>query len=181
MKRPTTLAAALLAAAALQAHAINKCIDARGRVSYVEGACPAGSRQEKVTVMPGPQDAPQPSASPGGSMHGGPAPKRAPAPDTALISPSLEIQDPRMDAAIRKLATYEACEAGSPDFAQKGGPGAYQQWRAQNAQWLDRLPHSAHYMKILAIERQRASSALQRPETRQAFLESCLALAQPPR
>jgi len=181
MTRATTFVAALLAAAAaLQAHAINKCIDARGKVSYVEGACPEGARQEKVTVMPGPQGASQPSASRGGAAHGQAA-TRAPAPDTALISPGLEVQDPRMDAAIRRLASYEACEAGSPDFAKKGGPDAYQQWRAQNAQWLDRLPHSAHYMKILAIERQRASSELNRPETRQAFLESCLALAQPPR
>jgi hypothetical protein len=180
MKRATTLVAALLAAAALQVHAINKCIDARGKVSYVEGACPEGARQEKVTVMPGPRDAPQPAASRGGATHGQAA-TRAPAPETSLVSPELEVQDPRMDAAIRRLASYEACEAGSPDFAKKGGPEAYQQWRAQNAQWLDQLPHSSHYMKILAIERQRASSALNRPETREAFLESCLALAQPPR
>lgn len=180
MKRATTIVAALLAAAALQAHAINKCTDGKGKVSYVEGACPEGTRQEKVTVMPGPQGAPQPAAPRGGALHGQ-APKRAPAPATSLISPNLEVQDPRMDAAVRKLAAYEACEAGSPDFAKKGGPGAYQEWRAQNAQWLDRLPHSSHYMKILAIERQRASSELHRPETRQAFLKSCLALAQPSR
>jgi len=166
MKR-ASIAAAALALAAMQAHGmINKCIDRNGKVSYQEGVCPDGTTQEKVTVMPGPQPAPQAAPAQAGD-----------AASHELLGAKQDVADPRMDALVAKLARYEGCES-APNWSRTGEP-AYQAWRAQNAELLDRLPRSQRYMKVLVVERQRVKSQLDRPETRGAFLDDCRALAQP--
>ncbi len=162
-----SIAAAALALAAMQAHGmINKCVDGKGKVSYQEGVCPQGTKQEKVTVMPGPQPAPPAkSATPAAALPGG------------MLPAKQDVADPRMDAAVAKLADYEGCQS-APGWSRTGEP-AYRAWRAENAALLDRLPRSQRYMKVLVVERQRVQSRLARPETRKAFLDSCQSLAAP--
>jgi hypothetical protein len=176
-----SIALAALALAALPAHAINKCTDSKGKVSYVEGACPANSRQEKLTVMPGPGEAP---AAPAASAAPGSRPmasdKSARIRPSGLLPRGQDYQDGRMDKMVPTLAAYEGCQS-SPDFVKRGGPAAYERWRAQNAELLELLPRSPRYMKLLAAERQRVQYQLGRAETRQAFLDSCDALAKPTR
>jgi hypothetical protein len=168
--------AAVLALAALQAQAISRCTDAQGKVSYIEGACPPGSKQEKLTVSPPPQAAhPAPAGSPGRPAQG---PGRTGSTRSTGLLPAIQDgPDPHMDALVRRLATYQGCEGASPALARSIRPG-YEEWHAQNAALLERLPHSQRYMKALSLERFRASSQLGRPETRKEFLDNCQALAQ---
>jgi hypothetical protein len=178
MRAAASIAMAAAALAALPAHAISKCTDAKGKVTYIEGACPAGSRQEKLTVMPGPQAAPEAQAATRAAPASGG--KAARIPPTGLLPRGHDFPDGRLDALVPKLAQYEGCQS-SPDFVKKGGPAAYEQWRANNAELLDLLPRSPRYMKMLVVERQRVTSRLARAETREAFLDSCDALAKPAR
>jgi hypothetical protein len=178
MRAAASIAMAAAALAVLPAHAISKCTDAKGKVTYIEGACPADSRQEKLTVMPGPRDAPEApaqAATRGAPRAGNKAARIAP---TGLLARGTDYPDGRLDALVPKLAQYEGCHS-SPDFMKKGGPAAYEQWRAHYAELLDLLPRSPRYMRLLTAERQRVKSQLTRPETRQAFLDSCDALAKP--
>jgi len=157
------LATAALVLAALPAHAINKCIDRHGKVSYQAAPCPESSKQEKVSVMPGPAPSPAQGAAAAKAPAFGP---------TGLLSEGEDRADPRMDAIVSTLATYEGCEIAAPQFARENA-AKYAAWRAENAQLLDRLPHSGRYIKILQIERSRVQNQLGDPAARKAFAGSC--------
>ena len=157
--RRGALAAAALALAATQAHALNKCIDAHGKVSYQNLPCPEHSRQQKVTVMPGPR-------------HDMPAPRTDPAIAAGLLPAAQDRPDPRMDEAVSIVTRYEGCESASPAFAHANA-AHYQEWRRANGEILDRLPRSRHYMAVLQAERVRVRGELAQPDMRKAFLQSC--------
>ena len=158
MKR-AAVAAAALALAATQAHALNKCIDPHGRVTYQNTPCPERSREQKVTVMPGPRREP-------------PAPPADPAIAAGLLPASQDRPDPRMDEVVATVARYEGCESASPAFA-RANAADYQAWRRANGELLDRLPRSRHYMAVLRVERVRVQGELAQPDTRKAFIQSC--------
>ena len=151
------LGGAALALAATHAHALNKCIDAKGKVSYQSAPCPERSRQEKVSVMPGPARQA--------------APKVDPAVAAGLLPAGEDRADPRMDEVVSMLADYEACEAASPAFA-KANDASYRAWRSTNEELLDRLPRSRHYMAVLQADRMRARGRLAQVG-HNAFVQSC--------
>ena len=151
--------AAALALAAMPAHALNKCIDRHGKVSYQSAPCPGQSREEKVTIMPGPARAAA-------------APKVDPAVAAGLVPASGDRPDPRMDEVVSTVATYEGCASASPAFA-RANDAHYQAWRDANAELLERLPRSRHYMTVLQAERVRVAGRLGEQGTRKAFLASC--------
>ncbi|HXF78272.1 MAG TPA: DUF4124 domain-containing protein [Usitatibacter sp.] len=159
-----SLAAAALALAAMPVHAINKCVDHHGKVSYQNAPCPESSKEEKVTVMPGPApSAPQAAATAKSASAYGP---------TGLLRSDQDGADPRMDSVVSTLSTYEGCETASPQFAQ-ANRAKYSAWRSDNAELLDRLPHSSRYMKLLRIQRAHVQNQLADPGARKAYAGSC--------
>ena len=162
MRSATIAIAAVLALATLQAHAINKCIERNGKVSYQNGPCPANTRQENVKVYAPPP--PPPSK--------GPAQPVSPLNAWGLVKPDQDGPDPVMDQLVSTMTTYEGCETAAPAFAKAHG-AQYEAWRSSNASLLDRLTRSQRYRRVLQSERKKVAIQLAQPSSRKAFEDSC--------
>ena len=127
---------------ALQAEAVNKCVDKDGRVSYQEAKCPHDAKEQVLALPSRAQTAA--SARRAGASAAGPV-----------------ANDPREDEAILQLASvqsgYEGCVAASPDFAARH-EAVYSAWRKANAAGLEKYEGSERYRQILENGRKQLRS-----------------------
>ncbi len=155
-RSPALLTAALAFAAAPQAHAINKCVDKAGNVTYQETRCPGDAKEDQVKGVPPPGD-------PGAGAAG-----RYPA-----LGPADDPEDAGMLNVVSVMVGYEGCTRASPEFAQVHA-AQYGAWRAGNAAYLERLEHSPRYQEVLANgRRQNAAQPLDAPEFREKYARFC--------
>jgi len=151
--RPSAWLAAALLLAATQAHAINKCVDKAGKVTYQEGRCPDDATQNQVQILAPPDNA---GAASSGAAFG-----------------SDDPEDPEMLNVVSVLLGYEGCTKASPDFATTHA-AQYETWRASNGNYLARLEHSARYQEVLAHgRRENAAQPLDSPEFREKYAHFC--------
>ena len=142
MNRILVLAATFLSLAALDAAAINKCVDKNGKVSYQEGACPEDGKSEVIRTPP---PAPSPDEA-----------DAAPARKSAPKSEAGDPEDPHMQMLVSTLATYELC-AVEPSFNAKYG-ATFANWKSRNAALFDRLGRSPRYQTALEAAREQTKT-----------------------
>ena len=146
--RPHAWLAAALVLAALPAHAINKCVDKTGKITYQEGRCPDDAKQNQVQILAPPDDAG--AALPGKNDVGGADP-----------------EDSNMLNLVAVIVGYESCTKLQPDFATIHAQ-QYEEWRAANTKYLARLEHSARYQELLVQGRKENAA---QPANSPEFLE----------
>ena len=150
---PLAFIAVALALAAPAAHAINKCVDKAGRVTYQEGRCPDDAKEDQLKGLPAPGDAGAASA--------------------AAAAGDGDAEDPHMLDVVSVMVGYEGCTKAAPDFASTHA-AQYDRWRAGNAKYLARLEHSARYQEVLANgRRQNAAQPLDSPEFLREYTRFC--------
>ena len=142
MTRFFALAAAFLSLAALDAAAINKCVDKNGKVSYQEGDCPQDGKSEVIRTPVAPPSPDEPDA----------APTKKSAPKSEAGDP----EDPHMQMLVSTLATYELC-AVEPSFNTKYGP-TFANWKSRNAALFERLGRSPRYQTALEASREQTKA-----------------------
>lgn len=148
------LAAGLLAAAPA-AHAINKCVDKAGKVTYQEGHCPDDAKENALKGLPAPDDS---AAAPSGAPAAG---------------SDDDPEDPHMLDLVSVVVGYEGCTRALPDFATVHA-AQYEAWRAGNARYLARLEHSPRYKEVLANgRRQNADQPIDSPDFREKYTHYC--------
>jgi len=148
--RALVVLAAVLALAAGEAHAINKCLDKKGQVTYQEGRCPDDAQENQFKPMPGPP----PDANPGYAPPGTATPAEQEAAVTQLASVQLG---------------YEGCTAANPAFEQQHA-AQYDAWRANNSVLLSRYGNTESYRAALAHGRQELKD---NPRQDREFLRFC--------
>jgi hypothetical protein len=138
------LAASLLALAAHDASAINKCVDKAGKVAYQEARCPDDAKQDalKLDASPGPSNAD--SAPP----IAGAAPSKT---EPAALADDPE--NPQLRGFASTQSTFEACSAASPEFGERHAAD-YAAWRAANAVLLAKAETLPSYQRLLANGRE---------------------------
>lgn len=149
--------AILLALAATDAAAINKCTDKAGKITYQEGKCPDNASQH-VIKPPTPRPAPDTRSRP--EPVGGPG-----------------ADDKREDDTIVHLVSvqtgFEGCVNASPGFAQRHA-ATYAAWRSDNASALARLESSERYRVILENgRRQLGDPSMHMPGVREKLAKFC--------
>jgi hypothetical protein len=148
-----SLCAAALLAWALPAAAINKCVDANGKTSYQEGACPEGAKQGTLKLDPAP--------APKGAAAAGP------------LSPEEDKEDPRMLEFVATQGTFDSCVEASPGF-EKRHADTYNAWRRAHAQLVEHLSRSPRYQAVLERSRnQNREKVLRVPEGAQKLAQFC--------
>ncbi len=152
--RPLAFLAAALALIAAPAHAINKCVDKTGKVTYQDGRCPGDAKEDQLKGLPPPGDP--------GSASGG-----------AAASAGDDPEDPHMLDLVAAMVGYESCVQASPDYA-KTHAAQYEAWRTGNARYLARLEHSPRYQEVLANGRKKnAVLPLDSPEFSAKHMRFC--------
>jgi hypothetical protein len=158
------LATAALALAALDAQAINKCVDGAGKVTYQEGPCAGQAKQQAMKVPVPAAKAPAPAA------------KAAPSRDTessgGVLARAQDRENPALQAVASTLALYEGCQAADPALVAKHR-AEYEAWRTRNREAIDELPRSRRYMVTLQSARQRVEGELSVKDTRAEFVRRC--------
>ncbi|GAA6141644.1 DUF4124 domain-containing protein [Hydrogenophaga sp. 5NK40-0174] len=141
------IALALMASA--NAHAINKCKDASGKISYQDAPCAGTSKTQVLRV---PQKAASETAS---STGGSPA---APAGTDHSGTPASLTKSMNRDALLLAAvhATLEICAKLD---ASGGGnySAAMKKWRTENAEALKQHENSEQYQQVLQRVRQENS------------------------
>jgi Domain of unknown function (DUF4124) len=138
----TALATALLALAAQDAAAINKCVDKAGKVTYQEGRCPDDAKQDAFKLDP----SPGPASADSVPAKAGAAPSKA----EALAD---DPENPQLMGLASTQSTFEACSAASPEFAERHAPDLAA-WRAANAALLAKAELLPSYQRLIANGRE---------------------------
>lgn len=164
MNRPlASLAAAALALCALDAAAINKCVDRNGKVTYQEAECPKDDKAQTIRPQTG----------------GGPAPeeKEETAETRKPVNPADDDKDdPRMMMTVSTLANYETCSM-EPAFNEKHG-ATFNNWRSRNKENLARLERSVKYQGVLEqMRNQVRTQAVASPDKFTTFCDATFAPA----
>lgn len=154
------LAAALLALAAHDAAAINKCVDKAGKVTYQEGRCPDDAKQDVLKLQ---DTGSGPSNADSAPPKAGAAPSKA---DPAVVD---DPENPQLRGLAATQSTYEACSAASPDFAGLHAAD-YEAWRAANAALLAKAEPLPSYQRLLANGREQLRT---QPANLEQFARFC--------
>lgn len=136
--------------ASVDAHAINKCKDASGKVTYQDEACDDSS---KAQVMKVPQKAPPAAASAKGGVPASPAS----AGDNSTPGAGVKLLNREMLGLAAMHATLENCarvdSAGRSKYL-----AALSKWRSENAESLKRHENTEAYQSILQRVREENGS-----------------------
>jgi hypothetical protein len=147
--------AAVCLALALPAGAINKCVDARGRVTYQEADCAEGARQDTLKIDAGPRAAPA-----------GEAAKAPP------LAPEEDKEDPRLLDLVATQVTYESCAEADPAFGERHG-ATYDAWRKGYAEFFRHIDRSPRYQAVLERGREQSRNQYRAPVNRERLAKFC--------
>ncbi len=130
------LAALLVPATAGAQSALNKCIDARGGVTYSNLPCKNAREVQKVEVDPAPPTPPAPSPAPAKAPlpDAAPATRSAPAPVPALSAPASKASRPASTAPVPPSTPPAVRSPRTPAPTAAPAPGANQQCERLSAQ-----------------------------------------------
>jgi hypothetical protein len=127
--------------ASVDAHAINKCKDASGKVSYQDAACDDSSKAQALKV---PQKTPPAAVS----AKGGAPASTASAGDNSTPGAGVKLLNREMLGLAALHATLENC--ARLDSAGRGKYlAALSKWRSENAEGLKRHENTEAYQSIL--------------------------------
>jgi hypothetical protein len=136
--------------ASVDAHAINKCKDASGKVTYQDEACDDSS---KAQVMKVPQKAPPAAASAKGGAPASPAS----AGDNSTPGAGVKLLNREMLGLAAMHATLENC-ARVDSAGRRKYLAALSKWRSENAESLKRHENTEAYQSILQRVREENGS-----------------------
>lgn len=136
--------------ASVNAHAINKCKDASGKVSYQDEACSDSSKAQALKI---PQKAPPAAAT---SKGGAPA-STASAGDNSTPSAGVKLLSREVLGLAALHATLENC-ARVDSAGRSKYQAALSKWRSENAEALSRYENTEAYQSILQRVREENGS-----------------------
>jgi hypothetical protein len=159
------LACAALALAALDAQAINKCVDRAGKVTYQEAPCAGQAKQQAMKV-------PVPATTKAHAPAAPPPPSRDTESSGGVLPRAQDRDNPALQELASTLALYEGCQAVDPVLVGKHR-AEYEAWRMRNREAIEELPRSRRYMVALQSARQRVQGELSVKDTRAEFVRRC--------
>lgn len=137
--------------ASVDAHAINKCKDASGKVSYQDAACDDSSKSQALKV---PQKAPPVAPS----AKGGAPASTASSGDSPSPGAGIKLLNREMLGLVAVHATLENCarldSAGRSKYL-----AALSKWRSENAEGLKRHENTEPYQLMLQRVREENGSS----------------------
>ena len=137
---------ALFALAAMDAMAINKCVDPSGKVTYQDDKCPDETKKGKVRAAP-------PSSA-----------EKLPARD--------DMDDADLNSMAVAVAYMERCGALSPAYARNAA-AVMEAYRLKHAASLARYERTKPFQDILRDSRAGTAEIAKNPAARSATARTC--------